>query len=106
MQMTGSLTNDSQGVFSVHGNSQVSFAGGVVNHGDFTLTSTAAQSSGGQFTNNGSLSGSGRLNHQFTNNGTTSINAVDDLTINNGVNNGINNGMIQIGGGKLEVTAN
>lgn len=104
LNASGQFLNDVQGTFVLQNLGQASFAGSVINNGSFIMASSAAKSSGGLFTNNGSLSGYGRLQHQLQNNGTLAVNAGSHLINDNGALTSTNANIIQMGGGRLEVT--
>jgi hypothetical protein len=101
---SGQFVNEAQGSVVIQNLGQSNFQGGVVNNGNFQLASAAAKSSGGTFTNNGNLSGRGKLAHQLINNGFVSVNMGEHLINDNGVNTSVNNNQIQMTGGRLDVT--
>ncbi len=104
VNMTGSFLNDVQGNMVVQSLGQANFIGGVQNNGNFSLGGPGAKSSGGLFQNNGTLSGSGRLQHQLDNHGSLVINGGDYLVVAHSANVHHNLGQIQMSGGRLEYT--
>lgn len=71
--------------------------------GNFVLQNMR-QSAGGLFTNNGLVTGHGRLQHQLQNNGTVAVNSESHLINDNGSSMSTNSNQIQLAGGRLDVT--
>ncbi len=102
--MDGGLLNTSSATFAIQETGKVSFSQGVMNEGTFLLDSIAAQSSGGTFTNHGTLAGTGRLQQRLVNNGTVHVSSNDYLTIASASSASSNSGQMQVNGGRLEFT--
>ncbi len=103
MQVSSLLLNDVQGTLVVAGTGQLQVDGSLLNNGQMTMAGWSAQSSGGALINQGVLSGTGRLNHQVTNQGLVQVDSAQHLKVVNLQQSFDNHGQIQLASGRLEV---
>lgn len=98
-------TNFTNSGFTTLQQGSIEVSGNFLNDvsGNFGLQNMT-ESSGGLFTNNGTVSGSGRLEHQLQNNGKVAVNAGSYLINDNGPTLSTNANQIQLAGGRLDVT--